>query len=245
MPPLVSGSARTGIFRLAACGESKDHIVPPDSSSSPRVAAPPPIVALHGVAKTFANGTQALDGLDLDVRPGEFVSLLGPSGCGKSTALRLIAGLAEPTGGTITWGGGAQRRAEPARHRLRVPGADPDAVGDGRRQRRPAAAFAPHARVRGRAAHRCGARARRARVVPQLLSARAVRRHEDARVDRARARDRPETSAHGRAVRGARRDHPFQAQRRSLALSRRARARPWCSSRTRCSNRSICRAASW
>jgi len=64
-------------------------------------------VSLRGVAKTFASGTQALDGLDLDVRPGEFVSLLGPSGCGKSTALRLIAGLSEPTAGTITWGGSA------------------------------------------------------------------------------------------------------------------------------------------
>jgi NitT/TauT family transport system ATP-binding protein len=60
---------------------------------------------LRGVAKSFASGTQALAGLDLDVRPGEFVSLLGPSGCGKSTALRLIAGLSEPTAGTITRGG--------------------------------------------------------------------------------------------------------------------------------------------
>jgi NitT/TauT family transport system ATP-binding protein len=61
------------------------------------------------VGKTFANGVQALDGLDLDVRPGEFVSLLGPSGCGKSTALRLIAGLSEPSGGTIAWSGSATR----------------------------------------------------------------------------------------------------------------------------------------
>ena len=45
----------------------------------------------------------ALDGLDLDVWPGEFVSLLGPSGCGKSTALRLIAGLSEPTSGAVDW----------------------------------------------------------------------------------------------------------------------------------------------
>ncbi len=50
-------------------------------------------VSLRGVGKTFANGVVALDRLDLDVRPGEFVSLLGPSGCGKSTALRIIAGL--------------------------------------------------------------------------------------------------------------------------------------------------------
>jgi len=45
----------------------------------------------------------ALENLNLHVRPGEFVSLLGPSGCGKSTALRLIAGLMEPTSGQIEW----------------------------------------------------------------------------------------------------------------------------------------------
>jgi NitT/TauT family transport system ATP-binding protein len=70
-----------------------------------------PIIALAGVAKIFANGTAALDNLNLEVRRGEFVSLLGPSGCGKSTALRLIAGLAEPTKGSITWmDGGAEMR---------------------------------------------------------------------------------------------------------------------------------------
>ena len=58
-------------------------------------------VSLKGVGKTFATGVTALDRFDLDVRPGEFVSLLGPSGCGKSTALRLIAGLMEPTRGTV------------------------------------------------------------------------------------------------------------------------------------------------
>jgi NitT/TauT family transport system ATP-binding protein len=62
-----------------------------------------PLVALRGVAKTFPNGILALSGLDLDVRAGEFVSLLGPSGCGKSTALRIIAGLSEPTQGAIEW----------------------------------------------------------------------------------------------------------------------------------------------
>ena len=41
--------------------------------------------------------------MSLDVRKGEFISLLGPSGCGKSTALRIIAGLGEPTAGTIEW----------------------------------------------------------------------------------------------------------------------------------------------
>jgi NitT/TauT family transport system ATP-binding protein len=61
---------------------------------------------LRGVAKTFANGVQALDHVDLDVRRGEFLSLLGPSGCGKSTALRLIAGLSEPSRGSIVWDSG-------------------------------------------------------------------------------------------------------------------------------------------
>ena len=61
------------------------------------------LVALRGVGKTFPNGTLALAGLDLDVRQGEFLSLLGPSGCGKSTALRIIAGLSEPTRGKVEW----------------------------------------------------------------------------------------------------------------------------------------------
>src|SRR6202043_2602361 len=58
-------------------------------------------VRLRGVTKRYDSGVMALGPLDLDVRKGEFVSLLGPSGCGKSTALRLIAGLSAPTSGTI------------------------------------------------------------------------------------------------------------------------------------------------
>ena len=70
------------------------------------MSAPPisqPVVSLRGVSKVFGSGVIALDGLDLDLRGGEFLSLLGPSGCGKSTALRIIAGLSEPTRGTVTW----------------------------------------------------------------------------------------------------------------------------------------------
>src|SRR6186713_379511 len=67
-----------------------------------------PIVSLRGVGKVFGTGLLALDGLDLDVRDGEFLSLLGSSGCGKSTALRIIAGLSEPTRGTVTSNGTEQ-----------------------------------------------------------------------------------------------------------------------------------------
>jgi NitT/TauT family transport system ATP-binding protein len=59
------------------------------------------IVLLHGVGKTFESGTVALDGFNLAVADGEFVSLLGPSGCGKSTALRIIAGLSTPSAGAV------------------------------------------------------------------------------------------------------------------------------------------------
>jgi NitT/TauT family transport system ATP-binding protein len=75
--------------------------------TAPPAPSTDPVVALRGVGKSFPNGTVALAGLDLDVRGGEFVSLLGPSGCGKSTALRIIAGLSEPTKGRIEWHGGS------------------------------------------------------------------------------------------------------------------------------------------
>ena len=64
------------------------------------------LVSLHGVSKTFDSGTQAIAVLDLEVREGEFLSLVGPSGCGKSTALRIIADLIAPTTGDVTWPGG-------------------------------------------------------------------------------------------------------------------------------------------
>jgi len=70
-------------------------------------ASSTPLVALRGVSKTFPTGTHALAGLDLEVRAGEFLALLGPSGCGKSTALRIIAGLSEPTEGAVEWAANA------------------------------------------------------------------------------------------------------------------------------------------
>jgi NitT/TauT family transport system ATP-binding protein len=65
----------------------------------------PPLLSLSAIAKTFDNGTKAIQRLDMDVSDGEFVSLVGPSGCGKSTALRIIAGLLSPDQGAVTFAG--------------------------------------------------------------------------------------------------------------------------------------------
>ncbi|HWF94631.1 MAG TPA: ABC transporter ATP-binding protein [Xanthobacteraceae bacterium] len=73
------------------------------TSPEPALSATAPMVALRGVGKTFPNGVVALDGFDLAVRPGEFLTLLGPSGCGKSTALRIVAGLSTPDRGAVEW----------------------------------------------------------------------------------------------------------------------------------------------
>jgi multiple sugar transport system ATP-binding protein len=62
-------------------------------------------VALKDVMKVFADGTVAVDRVNLDVGQGEFMVLLGPSGCGKSTLLRMVAGLEDPTSGAIIMDG--------------------------------------------------------------------------------------------------------------------------------------------
>jgi len=66
-------------------------------------------------AEGGARGVEALAGIDLEVRDGEFVSLIGPSGCGKSTLLRIVADLIEPSEGTVRIGGVTPREARLAR----------------------------------------------------------------------------------------------------------------------------------
>jgi NitT/TauT family transport system ATP-binding protein len=73
-----------------------------------------PAVELHGVNKTFTvrrGSVVALQGIDLAIERGEFVSLIGPSGCGKSTLLRIVADLLQPTSGDVRVNGKTARKA--------------------------------------------------------------------------------------------------------------------------------------
>ena len=68
-------------------------------------------VSINGVSKQFKGGTIALQGIDLEIEQGEFISLIGPSGCGKSTLLRVIGDLIEPSQGAVTVNGKSARQA--------------------------------------------------------------------------------------------------------------------------------------
>ena len=72
-------------------------------------------ISLRGVSMIFggagSSSVHALQGVDLDVRAGEFVSLIGPSGCGKSTLLRLIGDLLQPSAGSLSVNGKSPRQA--------------------------------------------------------------------------------------------------------------------------------------
>ncbi|HJU22904.1 MAG TPA: ABC transporter ATP-binding protein [Casimicrobiaceae bacterium] len=74
-------------------------------------------VRLARCAKTFADGTRALQPLDLDIAAGETIVFLGPSGCGKTTLLRIIAGLTEPDAGGRVFFGGDDVTARPIERR--------------------------------------------------------------------------------------------------------------------------------
>jgi len=74
-----------------------------------------PVVRLEGVNMSFTRGgqvvTAALEDINLEIRQGEFVSLIGPSGCGKSTLLRIVGDLIQPSSGEVTVNGKPAHRA--------------------------------------------------------------------------------------------------------------------------------------
>ncbi|WP_432546150.1 sugar ABC transporter ATP-binding protein [Kineococcus sp. SYSU DK004] len=71
-----------------------------------------PLLAVRGIVKEFS-GVRALDGVDLDVRPGEVHCLLGQNGAGKSTLIKVLAGAHRPTSGTVEWRGQEVRPSSP------------------------------------------------------------------------------------------------------------------------------------
>jgi NitT/TauT family transport system ATP-binding protein len=72
---------------------------------------PTSVVSISGLSKSFRTGVTALQDIDLEISPGEFVSLIGPSGCGKSTLLRIIGDLIQPTSGTVLLNGKSAHQA--------------------------------------------------------------------------------------------------------------------------------------
>jgi len=78
------------------------------------------IVRLEGVRKRFDNDTSALNGVNLEVRSGEFFSLLGPSGCGKTTLLRILAGFEKPDAGRVEIAGLDMNGVPPYRRPLNM-----------------------------------------------------------------------------------------------------------------------------
>ena len=70
-------------------------------------------ISFSNLSKTFPDGTKALQGIDLEVEPGEFLALVGPSGCGKTTLLRILGGLEQPSAGDVLINGQNASKLQP------------------------------------------------------------------------------------------------------------------------------------
>jgi ABC-2 type transport system ATP-binding protein len=81
-------------------------------------------IEVEGLVRDFKNGPRAVDGIDLQVSPGEIYGFLGPNGAGKSTTVLMLTTLLPPTAGTRAWRGTTSclRGAGPREHRRRPSG---------------------------------------------------------------------------------------------------------------------------
>jgi len=87
-------------------------------TEDPALAAGSPILDIVGVDYHYPGGVQALSGVNLTLQAQEVVAIVGPSGCGKSTLLGLVAGLINPTAGSLKWGINATEARNADRRRL-------------------------------------------------------------------------------------------------------------------------------
>ncbi len=184
-------------------------------------------VAIHleNCAKTFPDGTRALEPISLDVAPGETVVLLGPSGCGKTTMLRIIAGLESPDAGGRVRFDAEDVTALPDRAARRGHGV-PELRALPQHERRAERGLrAAGARGRGERARTTRGRNARARGPGRIRRARdrpALGRAAPARGVGPRARHPPARAAAGRAAHRARRE----AARAAASRDRPAAAPP-------------------
>jgi ABC-2 type transport system ATP-binding protein len=107
-------------------------LAPVEQRLAMTAAGPPPVV-IRDLVKTYADGTRAVDGLDLTVEAGQVVGLLGPNGAGKTTTLRMLLGLITPSQGSIELFGEPMRPGHPVLERVGAlvegPGLVPDLSG--------------------------------------------------------------------------------------------------------------------
>ncbi len=92
-------------------------VLPAGAGLAPELNPPPTVLEADRVEKTYPNGTHALSDTSVQIRRGEFVSLLGPSGCGKSTLLKMFAGLEVPSSGRVVLHDGHDAAGPASGHR--------------------------------------------------------------------------------------------------------------------------------
>jgi len=97
VPPLAAQEPGTGTAPAADAGLRRAEVPGPGDAALPAIELSGVVKEFHARGETIA----AVRGIDLQIREGEFFSMLGPSGCGKTTTMRMIAGFEEPTQGSI------------------------------------------------------------------------------------------------------------------------------------------------